>query len=269
MNSAQKERTPQGPTPRSKITPLQILVLIAAPIGIFGSGLLPLQDTGTISNTVFGSVLITPANYVFIVWALIYLGLLTLAVTQILPAGRDNPQFLKARVPLLVNVAFNFAWLVAWGTLNTPLSLVMIIGQFLSAIWIFLSLNANTQKLARGVQGFVQIASGAYVAWLTLATVLNVACMLVFYKWDAWGISDANWTVIMMIIAAIIGLFEIRIWRNVALSGVFTWAFAGIALRNGQPSVVVIAAALIAVVFLVAFILNFRLPTSSLTRTTS
>jgi hypothetical protein len=264
MNNALKE-----PTITKSINPLQILVLIAAPIGIFGSSLLPLQDTGTISNTIFGRVLLTPANYVFTVWALIYLGLLTLAVTQILPGGRDNPRFVKARVPLLVNVAFNFAWLVVWGTLNTPLSLLMILGQFLSAIWIFLSLGANTPKLARGAEGFVQIASGAYVAWLTLATVLNTACVLVFYKWDGWGISDANWTVVMMVVAALIGLFEIRVWRNVALSGVFTWAFAGIALRAGQPSLVVIVAALIVLVFLAAFISNFRLPTSSFKRTAS
>jgi hypothetical protein len=257
------------PVTHSKIAPLQILTLIGTPIGIFGSAVLPLQDTGTISNTIFGGVLLTPANYVFTVWALIYLGLMTFAVAQILPQGRDNPNFAKARVPLLVNVAFNFAWLVAWGTLNTPLSLLMIIGQLLSAIWIFLSLSANTQHLARGAQGFVQIASGAYVAWLTLATVVNAACVLVFYKWDGWGVSDANWTVVMMIIAAIIGLFEIRVWRNLALSGVFTWAFAGIALRTGQPSLVVIVAAMLAVVFLVAFISNFRLPTSSVKRIAS
>jgi hypothetical protein len=104
---------------------------------------------------------------------------------------------------------------------------------------------------------------------LTLATVVNAACVLVFYKWDGWGISDANWTVVMMIIAAMIGLFEIRVWRNVAFSGVFTWAFAGIALRAGQPDLVVIVAALLALVFLTAFISSFKLPTSSLKRTTS
>ncbi len=252
----------------SSITPFQVVVLILTPIGIGGTSLLPLQlqDIGTISNTIFGGVLLTPANYVFTVWALIYLGLLGLAIGQLLPGGRDNPRYVKARVPLLVNVAFNFAWLIAWGSLNTPLSLVLIIGQWLSAIWIFKSLRANAQFPSKGLEGFIQFASGAYVAWLTLAIVVNVASVLVYYKWDGFGISDATWTVIMMVVAMVLGLLEIRVWRNVALSAVFTWAFVGIALRANQPSVVVITASFIAAVFLIAFVTNFRLPTSSTKR---
>ena len=246
----------------SNITPFQILLLILVPIGIAGTGLLPLQlqDTGTISNTVYGNVLITPANYVFSVWALIYGGLITLVVTQLLPVGRDNPRYAKARVPLLVNVGFNFCWLVAWGTLNTPLSLLMIIGQSLSAFWLFRSLLANRSSLSAGVEGFIQFASGAYVAWLTLATVVNTACVLVYYKWDGFGVSDANWTVIMMVIAMLLGLLEVRALQNVAFSVVFTWAFAGIALRADQPSVVVIVAGVIAVLFLITLISRLRLP---------
>ena len=250
-------RSQPGP---NKLNALPWLVLVLTPIGILGSSLLPLQDTGTISNTLFGGVLLTPANYVFTVWALIYLGLLTLAVAQILPVNRDNPRYAAARVPLLVNAWFNFAWLVAWGSLLTPLSLVFIVGQALSALWIFKSLQADRTIPAPRLEGFIQVASAAYVAWLTLATVVNVSCVLVFYRWDGWGLSSATWTVIMMVIAMVLGLLEVRVWRNVALGGVFTWAFAGIALRAGQPLEVVVVAALIAVVFLVALVSAFRRP---------
>jgi hypothetical protein len=228
------------------------LVLLLTPVGIAGSGLLPIGDTGTISNTVYGNVLITPANYVFTVWALIYGGLLVLAVAQVLNINRDNSRYARARVPLLVNVSFNFAWLVAWGTLNTPMSLVLIVGQWLSAIWIFRALEADRARLSPRLEGFIQFASGAYVAWLTLATVVNAACVLVFYRWDGWGIENADWTVIMMPVAAALGALEIRAWRNPAFATVFAWAFAGIALRDGQPQNVVIVAAALALGFAVA-----------------
>jgi hypothetical protein len=247
----------------SSITPFQIFVLILTPIGIAGSSLLPLQDTGTISNTIFGSVLLTPANYVFAIWALIYGGLLALAVAQLLPTGRDNPRYAKARVPLLVNASINFAWLVAWGSLLTPLSLLLIVGQLLSAIWIFLSLEVHISKPVTTLEAFIRFASGAYVAWLTLATVLNAACVLVFYKWNGWGLSDSVWTVIMMIVAATVGLLEVRTWRSLALSFVFTWAFAGIALRPNQPMIVVITAALLGMLFLIVLISNFKLPSQN------
>jgi hypothetical protein len=236
----------------NKPSALPWLVLLLTPIGIFGTRALPLQDTGTISNTTFGSVLITPANYVFIVWALIYGGLMALAVAQVLNVNRDNPRYAAARVPLLVNVAFNFAWLVAWGTMNTPLSLLLIVGQALSALWIFKLLEADRAQLSPRLEGFVQFASGAYVAWLTLATVLNVASVLVFYRWDGWGLSNGTWTAIMMPVAALIGVLEMRAWRNPAFATVFAWAFAGIALRPAQPLEVIVVAGVLTLGFAVA-----------------
>src|SRR5919199_6186904 len=46
---------------------------------------------GEISNTFFKEVLITPANYAFAIWGVIYLGLITFGVYQVLPAQRQNP----------------------------------------------------------------------------------------------------------------------------------------------------------------------------------
>jgi hypothetical protein len=253
----------------SKLTPFQILTVFLVPIGVYGGNLFAVSDTGSISDTLFGRVLLTPPGYVFAIWGLIYLGMFTLGVMQALPAGRDNPRYQKARVPLIVNMAFNFAWIAAWGSLNTPLSLPLIVGQLLSAIWIFLSLEANRQRPARGIEGFIQVASGAYVTWLTLATVLNASCVLVYYKWTGFGIADANWAVVMMVIATLIGLLEIRIWRSVMFSAVFTWAFTGIALKANQPTLVVVVASLIALMFLVLLISNLRFYAPSLKRSLS
>jgi translocator protein len=242
----------------SKITTFQILIVILVPIGIFGGNLFAVTDTATISNTLFARVILTPPGYVFAIWSLIYIGMVTLGVMQMLPAGRDNPRFVKARVPLIANMVFNFAWIAAWGSLNTPLSLLLIVGQLITAIWIFLSLEANRERPTRGVEGFIQVASGAYVTWLTLATVLNASCVLVYYKWEGFGIADATWAVAMMVIAALVGLLEIRVWRSVMFSAVFTWAFTGIAVRAGQPSSVVVVAAIIALIFLALLISNLR-----------
>ena len=45
---------------------------------------------GDISNQLFGDVLITPANYAFAVWGIIYLGLISFAVYQLLPAQKNS-----------------------------------------------------------------------------------------------------------------------------------------------------------------------------------
>jgi len=47
---------------------------------------------GEISTTFFPNVLIIPANYAFAIWGLIYLGLISLAIYQVLPTQSNNPR---------------------------------------------------------------------------------------------------------------------------------------------------------------------------------
>jgi hypothetical protein len=44
----------------------------------------------------------------------------------------------------------------------------------------------------------VHIPFSLYTAWITVATVANVAGTLVYYEWGGWGISEPVWSVIMM-----------------------------------------------------------------------
>lgn len=48
-------------------------------------------NIGEISNTLFKDVLITPANYAFAIWGVIYLGLFGFAIYQVLPNQKQNP----------------------------------------------------------------------------------------------------------------------------------------------------------------------------------
>ena len=48
------------------------------------------QTIGEISNTRFAEVQITPANYAFAIWGVIYIGLFAFGYHQLLPAQRHN-----------------------------------------------------------------------------------------------------------------------------------------------------------------------------------
>lgn len=81
-----------------------ILVLAATLATILVNGLattLPLngQSTGEISDR-FPS-LFTPAGYVFSIWGVIYLGLISYAVYQALPAQRTNSRLRSIAGPIL------------------------------------------------------------------------------------------------------------------------------------------------------------------------
>ena len=68
-----------------------VVVLATITINILADAL-PINglNTGTISDTFH--VYFVPAGYVFAIWGLIYIGLLTYTVFQALPAQKDNPR---------------------------------------------------------------------------------------------------------------------------------------------------------------------------------
>jgi hypothetical protein len=75
---------------------------------------------GAISNTFFREVLIVPANYAFAIWGLIYLGLLSFGVYQVLPAQAQNPSL--RRMGYLLVVAC-LAQIAGYGSFSTNGSL--------------------------------------------------------------------------------------------------------------------------------------------------
>ncbi|MEL6765502.1 MAG: tryptophan-rich sensory protein, partial [Cyanobacteria bacterium J06607_6] len=48
------------------------------------------KNTGEVSNTVLGGVMITPAGYAFAIWGLIYLALIAYSIYQALPTQRSS-----------------------------------------------------------------------------------------------------------------------------------------------------------------------------------
>ena len=82
-----------------------------------------------------------------------------------------------------------------------------------------------------------------YFAWITLATVLNVSAALKFYDWNAFGITDEFWTIIMIPVAAMIaGIVSLK-YRNRAYASVVIWAFVALIVKHSgvYPNITYIA----------------------------
>ena len=64
---------------------------------------------------------------------------------------------------------------------------------------------------------------------------------MAFYDWNGLGISEINWTIVIMIVAAAIAGYIAYHKRDRAYAGVVVWAFLAIALRH-SGSIIVISA---------------------------
>ena len=228
-----------------KDTLRQAVNVLAVVVTIVVNGLanaLPLngQTTGEISDRF--QVYFVPAGYVFSIWGLIYLGLLTFAVYQALPAQRDNPRLRRVGYLFALSCVANVAWLFLWHYEVFPLTLVAMLALLFLLIATYLRLGIGGTRVSGAESWFARIPISIYLGWITVATIANVTSLLDYLNWGGWGISPETWTVIMLVagtgIAAAVGLTR----GDIVYMLVIVWAFVGIAVKHAGTPVVAIAA---------------------------
>lgn len=237
----------------------KIFTLLYAPFAIFAGSLFARTDlsVGQISDQYFGDVLIIPSGYAFSIWGVIYLGLLALAIVQALPSRGDHSHIAAARLPLAINLSFNFAWLAAWQSLYFELATLILFAQLGTGVWLYYRMGIPRVAAATRLEAWLRGAVSIYVAWLTLASVIGTASLLHYFGWQGWGLSYGAWASIMLVVSALLGLYFRFAWRDPIYAAVFVWAFVAVALRPDQGDAVVVTAIVLAAVFIAAIVLGF------------
>ncbi|MFW6316833.1 MAG: tryptophan-rich sensory protein [Cyanobacteriota bacterium] len=185
---------------------------------------------GEISNQVFGEVLITPANYAFAIWGLIYLGLFSFAIYQALPAQRSQPLFRRLGYWLVMASVAQIVWVFLFQLGLFSWSFVAMVVILLPLIQIYTQLDGV--KLNKRERWFVKIPLTIYFAWISVATLVNGGVSLTHLEWEGWGISPEVWTVIMMMIGGAIALIIAWTRGDIPFTGVFIWALTAISIRH-------------------------------------
>jgi hypothetical protein len=212
-------------------------------------------NIGVISNTLFKDVLIIPANYAFAIWGLIYLGLFAFGIYQLLPNQRQDEDLRRIGYWMAIASVAQCVWVYLFLYRLFAWSVVAMLLILIPLITIYLSLNVGIKTVSRGKKWYIHRPVSIYLGWISVATIVNVACALYAQGWNGWGISDQIWTVIMLLIAtAIAGLIAIR-GEDIVYPGVTVWALVAIAIKHGNiPTLKTVAIfCVIALVGIVSF----------------
>lgn len=185
-----------------------------------------------ISDQNFGAVPIVPAGYAFSIWGLIYLGLFSLAIYQALPSQKQKPHARKLGYALTWSSLAQILWVIAFQYQRFVLSLGLIILVLLPLVTLYRHLDSGPKPLPKKVQWFFQRPVAIYCAWITVATVVNAACVLDFLGWQGWGLGATFWTVVLLIVGILLAIVVTLKHRDMAYGGVFVWAWVAIALKN-------------------------------------
>ena len=230
----------------TKIIRILTLVAYMVMVGVnFLAMYLPLggKTTGEISDNYPN--LFAPAGYAFSIWGLIYLLLAIYVIYQFkrgddILAGKVNRIF-------ILNALLNAAWIFAWHNDIIWLSVILIIGLLISLIRIANILRKST--LTERDLRLVGLPFSVYFGWITVATIANITVFLVSLGWGGFGLADSFWTVVVLLMGALIGSWRMLKDKFISYGLVLIWAYGAILFKHvsitgfaGQyPSVIVTA----------------------------
>lgn len=211
---------------------------------------------GEISNTVFREVLITPANYAFAIWGLIYLGLISLGVYQVLPAQRQNSSLRRIGYLLVLASFAQIVWVFLFQYRLFSLSLVAMLGILLPLIGIYLRLGIGLRRVSRIEKWLVDTPLSIYLAWISVATIVNVATTLYDLGWKGGSISPEVWSAIALFAGAVIAA-TISIQRaDIAFVLVIVWAYIAIAVRQANLPLIAVTSGGLAIALILLLVLS-------------
>jgi hypothetical protein len=204
------------------------------------SNVFPLNgvSVGNLSNNLFASVLIIPANYAFAIWGLIYIGLIAFGIYQLQPTQRENPRLQHSGYLLAIACISQCAWIYLFLARLFPLSNLAMLGILVPLMVMYQRLEIGRERVSRQERWFIHLPISVYLGWISVATIVNVAIGLYSLKWDGGGIAPSVWTVVMMTISSVIAA-AIGIQRHdTAYVLVIVWALVAISIRQANTPLI-------------------------------
>jgi benzodiazapine receptor len=200
--------------------------------GLAASGALSGDSIGALANRHASRFL--PANRVFGIWSLIYLGLVTCAVYQWLPLEGARRAVDRLGGWWLVTGLLNIAWITLFSFRLFGAALLVMLA-FLGAL-IVTTERLRTPGLppAWHERLAVRWPFDLYLAWISVALISNTFQYAHVVGFGGFGIDETTWSIALMIAASLLGI--VMAWsRDMWLFPlVVAWAIHGIGTRHAD-----------------------------------
>ncbi|MCU0679334.1 MAG: tryptophan-rich sensory protein [Planctomycetes bacterium] len=184
------------------------------------------RDTGAISDSYPN--LFAPAGYAFSIWGVIYTLLALYVIYQF--TRRDDALTARVNRLFIINALCNAAWIFAWHYDVIWLSVLIMLGLLITLIKIADILR--TAALTPKERWLVRLPFSVYFGWITVATIANITVLLVSLGWNGFGLSQAFWTVVVLLVGAAIGTWRTLYDRNFSYALVLVWAYVAILYKH-------------------------------------
>ncbi|PYZ92341.1 hypothetical protein CR194_16030 [Salipaludibacillus keqinensis] len=217
------------------------------------SNILPFNNlsTGEISDQL--NVLFTPAGYVFSIWSVIYLFLVVWAIRPFIVSHKqDLLAYEKIGPAFVVNAVLNSMWLVLFHYEFFILTLFVMVSLLINLIVIYKRIRSVNETSI-----WMKLPFSIYLGWISVATIVNVGIFFntLGFEEGLW-LSAEGWTMTLLGIAVLLGIWFTSYNRDAVYPLVFVWAFIGIGVERSHEFPVLSTSAYIAAGVLAIYVLS-------------
>ena len=184
--------------------------------------------------------LFVPAPLTFAIWGVIYLLVIGYTLYQLglfRKKGEPVNDKLLARtgIVFILSSLLNLSWVIAWHYGQLTLSFVLLALLLIALIDIRLIIHAQ-EPLSRKEKWLVRLPFSVYFGWVTVATIAGATALLVGSGFGGLGISEAIWTILILLVGAGIGIATALRFRDIPYLIVFIWAYFNILQNHVSPA---------------------------------
>lgn len=208
-------------------------------------------------------VLVTPANYVFSIWSVIYLLLLGFTAYQALPAQRADPALRRLGYLPAITGVLNASWVLLWQYQVFALTVPVMLALLLTLIACHMRLREPVASGRPAAFGWlVVLPFSVYLGWITVATIANISQMLYHAGYRGAPIGEEAWAAIVLTVGLALAVAMLMRHRDIAFGAVIVWAYLGIAVKQWDATVAawIAVACAVVVAALVVLVVAGRVP---------
>jgi hypothetical protein len=205
------------------------------------------------------ATLVAPAGPAFVIWSVIYVGLVLLALLQLTAARRTDPRQVRTGWWVATSGLLNACWVLVVQAEWIALSAVVVVA-LLVVLVVAVARLAESPPTSAYERLVVDGTLGLYLGWVCVATVANVAAALVHGGASSEGTAATVVALVVLAVTAGVGvLIAVRLGGRYGPALALAWGLAWIAVArgSGEPvsAEVAVAAAVTALVCLLAVVL--------------
>lgn len=223
-----------------KLIAIQIIAFLAMIVVNALANILPINGLNTGEVSASYPNYFVPAGFTFSIWGIIYLLLalyVAVSTTLFLKKNTDEvKQKMLTQVAkiFIVTCIINASWIFVWHHLQIVASVFVMLLFLFALIVMYLKQKQSNITFTAFQQFAISIPFIVYLAWICVATIANIAALLVSIGFNGAGIAPENWSITMIIVATLLTTFFSIKEKQWAFCAVVAWALYGI--MQGQKN---------------------------------